>query len=147
MVYAGTSTGVRYTGLLLMGIYSCSMPVSLAMISSNVGGFTKRSSVSAIYFIMYCAGNIIGPQLFFEHQAPKYQVSDYSFYSLPSKSRLFVGCSPRVAVFLLLLLFLHLVLMSNRVGFWPLLSVSLFASRPRWPCSFICAGRMRDGIS
>ncbi|EPS32161.1 hypothetical protein PDE_07121 [Penicillium oxalicum 114-2] len=73
MVYAGTSTGVRYTGLLLMGIYSCSMPVSLAMISSNVGGFTKRSSVSAIYFIMYCAGNIIGPQLFFEHQAPKYQ--------------------------------------------------------------------------
>ncbi|KAF7719350.1 Uncharacterized protein PECH_006366 [Penicillium ucsense] len=73
MVYAGTSTGVRYAGLLLMGIYSCSMPVSLAMISSNVGGFTKRSSVSAIYFIMYCAGNIIGPQLFFAHEAPKYQ--------------------------------------------------------------------------
>ncbi|KAJ5489332.1 hypothetical protein N7539_004222 [Penicillium diatomitis] len=73
MVYAGTSTGVRYAGLLLMGIYSCSMPVSLAMISSNVGGFTKRSSVSAIYFIMYCAGNIIGPQLFFAREAPKYQ--------------------------------------------------------------------------
>lgn len=50
------------------------MPVSMAIISSNVGGFTKRATVSAIYFIMYCAGNIVGPQLFFARQAPKYQV-------------------------------------------------------------------------
>ncbi|KAJ5832418.1 hypothetical protein N7474_000729 [Penicillium riverlandense] len=49
------------------------MPISMSMISSNVGGFTKRATVSAIYFIMYCAGNIIGPQLFFSWQAPKYQ--------------------------------------------------------------------------
>lgn len=57
-----------------MGLYSVGMPLSMAMVSSNVGGFTKRATVSAIYFIMYCAGNIIGPQLFFERQAPKYQV-------------------------------------------------------------------------
>lgn len=44
------------------------------MISSNVGGFTKRATVSSIVFICYCAGNIIGPQLFFEDEAPKYQV-------------------------------------------------------------------------
>jgi MFS family permease len=74
LVYAGTSTATRYAGLLLMGIYSASMPVSMAMISSNVGGFTKKTTVSAIYFIMYCTGNIIGPQLFFTREAPKYQV-------------------------------------------------------------------------
>ncbi|GES62959.1 pantothenate transporter [Aspergillus terreus] len=73
LVYATTSIASRYAGLLLMGIYSVGMPLSMAMISSNVGGFTKRATVSAIYFIMYCAGNIIGPQLFFEKQAPKYQ--------------------------------------------------------------------------
>ncbi|OKP12162.1 hypothetical protein PENSUB_2322 [Penicillium subrubescens] len=73
LVYAGTSTATRYAGLLLMGVYSASMPVSLAMISSNVGGFTKKTTVSAIYFIMYCTGNIVGPQLFFAREAPKYQ--------------------------------------------------------------------------
>ncbi|KAJ6123896.1 hypothetical protein N7471_011213 [Penicillium samsonianum] len=73
LVYATGSVGSRYAGLLLMGIYSAAMPISMAMISSNVGGFTKKATVSAIYFIMYCTGNIIGPQLFFEREAPKYQ--------------------------------------------------------------------------
>jgi MFS family permease len=79
LVYAGKSIATRYAGLLLMGIYSASMPVSMAMISSNVGGFTKRTTVSAIYFIMYCTGNIMGPQLFFTREAPKYQVSSSVF--------------------------------------------------------------------
>lgn len=57
-----------------MSLYSVSLPLSLAMISANIGGITKRATVSAIYFIMYCVGNIIGPQLFFESQAPRYQV-------------------------------------------------------------------------
>jgi MFS family permease len=74
LVYATSSVASRYAGLLLMGIYSVAMPISMAMISSNVGGFTKKATVSAIYFIMYCTGNIIGPQLFFEKEAPKYQV-------------------------------------------------------------------------
>ncbi|KAJ5630798.1 uncharacterized protein N7484_010898 [Penicillium longicatenatum] len=73
LVYAGGNIASRYAGLLLMGIYSAAMPVSMAMISSNVGGFTKRATVSAIYFIMYCAGNIVGPQLFFARQAPRYE--------------------------------------------------------------------------
>ncbi|GLA86598.1 hypothetical protein AtubIFM56815_010867 [Aspergillus tubingensis] len=63
----------RYIGLILMSLYSVSLPLSMAMISANIGGITKRATVSAIYFIMYCVGNIIGPQLFFESQAPRYQ--------------------------------------------------------------------------
>ncbi|KAJ5086460.1 hypothetical protein NUU61_007767, partial [Penicillium alfredii] len=72
LVYATSSIASRYAGLLLMGVYSSARPVSMAMISSNVGGFTKRATVNAIYF-MYCAGNIIGPQLFFEREEPGYQ--------------------------------------------------------------------------
>ncbi|EAW15681.1 putative MFS allantoate transporter [Aspergillus fischeri NRRL 181] len=73
LVYATESIAARYAGLLLMGVYSVSMPLSLAMVASNIGGFSKRATVSAIYFVMYCAGNIVGPQLFFESEAPRYQ--------------------------------------------------------------------------
>ncbi|PKX95933.1 putative MFS allantoate transporter [Aspergillus novofumigatus IBT 16806] len=73
LVYATESIATRYAGLLLMGVYSVSMPLSLAMVASNIGGFSKRATVSAIYFVMYCAGNIVGPQLFFESEAPRYQ--------------------------------------------------------------------------
>ncbi|KAH2438240.1 hypothetical protein KXW35_006393 [Aspergillus fumigatus] len=73
LVYATESIAARYAGLLLMGVYSVSMPLSLAMVASNIGGFSKRATVSAIYFVMYCTGNIVGPQLFYESEAPKYQ--------------------------------------------------------------------------
>ena len=48
--------------------------LALGKISSNVGGFTKRATVSAINFVMYCVRNIIGPQRFFAREAPRYQV-------------------------------------------------------------------------
>ncbi|KAJ5098930.1 hypothetical protein N7532_005931, partial [Penicillium argentinense] len=73
LVYVCKSTGARYAGLILMGVYSAAMPIAIAIISSNVGGFTKKATVSAVFFILYCVGNIIGPQLFFESEAPKYQ--------------------------------------------------------------------------
>ncbi|KAL2785343.1 major facilitator superfamily domain-containing protein [Aspergillus keveii] len=73
LVYATSATASRYIGLILMAAYSASLPIIMAMISSNIGGFTKRSMVNAIFFVMYCVGNIIGPQLFFEHEAPRYQ--------------------------------------------------------------------------
>ena len=40
----------------------CSM--SLTMVSSNVAGYTKKTTVAALYLIAYCVGNIIGPQIF-----------------------------------------------------------------------------------
>lgn len=32
----------------------------LSLISSNVAGYTKKTTVAAIYLISYCVGNIIG---------------------------------------------------------------------------------------
>lgn len=54
------------------------MPLSFSLISANTGGFTKRATVSAMILIAYCVGNIIGPFLFFEREAPHYKVSQCS---------------------------------------------------------------------
>lgn len=37
--------------------------VILSLISSNVAGYTKKTTVGALYLIGYCAGNIIGKWL------------------------------------------------------------------------------------
>ncbi|MCJ1429578.1 hypothetical protein MMC29_007493 [Sticta canariensis] len=44
----------------------------ISLISTNVAGYTKKTTVAAIYFISYCAGNIIGPQTFRPKDAPRY---------------------------------------------------------------------------
>ncbi|KAJ5207275.1 Major facilitator superfamily domain general substrate transporter [Penicillium cf. griseofulvum] len=44
----------------------------LSLISSNVAGYTKKTTVAALYLIGYCAGNIIGPQTFRPQDAPRY---------------------------------------------------------------------------
>ncbi|EAU29865.1 predicted protein [Aspergillus terreus NIH2624] len=44
----------------------------LSMVSSNVAGYTKKTTVAALYLIGYCAGNIIGPQVFRPKDAPRY---------------------------------------------------------------------------
>ena len=44
----------------------------LSLISSNVAGYTKKTTVAAMFLIGYCAGNIIGPQTFKASDAPRY---------------------------------------------------------------------------
>lgn len=44
----------------------------LSLISTNVAGWTKKTTVAAMYLTGYCVGNIIGPQVFREKDAPKY---------------------------------------------------------------------------
>ncbi|SMY25355.1 unnamed protein product [Zymoseptoria tritici ST99CH_1A5] len=44
----------------------------LSLISSNVAGYTKKTTVAAMYLIAYCVGNIIGPQTFRPQDAPRY---------------------------------------------------------------------------
>ncbi|PGH05603.1 hypothetical protein AJ79_06770 [Helicocarpus griseus UAMH5409] len=39
---------------------------------ANTSGHSKKITLSAIYFTAYCVGNIIGPQLFRESDAPTY---------------------------------------------------------------------------
>lgn len=43
------------------------------MPAGNVGGYTKRVTSTALVFLAYCAGNIIGPHAFLSAEAPVYQ--------------------------------------------------------------------------
>ncbi|KAM0549175.1 hypothetical protein ACHAPJ_009484 [Fusarium lateritium] len=62
----------RVMGSGLSIAFTANFPIAMAMVSSNFGGFTKKTTVSAMIFIVYCAGNIIGPHLFFPTEAPGY---------------------------------------------------------------------------
>ncbi|KJZ75222.1 hypothetical protein HIM_05416 [Hirsutella minnesotensis 3608] len=62
----------RYAGYCIAMAFSANFPLILSMLSGNFGGFTKKVTVNAIVFMAYCAGNIVGPQLFLAREAPTY---------------------------------------------------------------------------
>lgn len=64
----------RVVGLSLAAAFGANVPLALSLISSNVAGFTKRSVTGSLMFVAYCLGNIVGPQFFFEYEAPDYPV-------------------------------------------------------------------------
>ncbi|KAJ5710611.1 hypothetical protein N7488_004767 [Penicillium malachiteum] len=79
LVYATDNKGPRLFGLFIFVAYAAGLPLTLSMVSSNVSGYTKKATVSAMMFIAYCTGNIIGPFLFFSDEAPRYQVSGFCY--------------------------------------------------------------------
>ncbi|CAI6082022.1 unnamed protein product [Clonostachys chloroleuca] len=62
----------RYSGYCLLSAYTVNFPMVLIMNTANSAGITKKTTVNAMSFVSYCVGNIIGPQLFFAHEAPSY---------------------------------------------------------------------------
>jgi ACS family allantoate permease-like MFS transporter len=67
-----TSKWARLGAIWLFSAYASCLPIIFAIVASNVAGYTKKTTVLAILFIGYCAGNIVGPQLFFADEAPEY---------------------------------------------------------------------------
>jgi ACS family allantoate permease-like MFS transporter len=53
----------------------------LSLISSNIAGFTKKATASVMFFIAYCVGQIITPQLFLSSQAPTYPTGFRAFFT------------------------------------------------------------------
>lgn len=45
---------------------------AVGLMASNVKGNTKKSVVSAVFFVFYCVGCIVGPQLWQKEDAPRY---------------------------------------------------------------------------
>ncbi|KAF7590882.1 hypothetical protein BBP40_002296 [Aspergillus hancockii] len=62
----------RLVGVWLVSVFGAGFPLSLSLVSSNFAGFTKKTTVTAVLFIGYCVGNIAGPQLFKNGEAPQY---------------------------------------------------------------------------
>lgn len=63
----------------------------LSLISTNVAGWTKKTTVAAMYLISYCVGNIIGPQIFREKDAPQYRPAEITIVVCYVVSLLDVG--------------------------------------------------------
>lgn len=83
LVYTLKVQAGRMSGLAFSAIFAINIPIALSLITSNVSGFTKRSTVSAIMFVAYCLGNICGPQFYLTREAPRYDVC-YSLYRTSS---------------------------------------------------------------
>ncbi|KAJ5671983.1 hypothetical protein N7507_001110 [Penicillium longicatenatum] len=68
-------TQAKLFGASIMGAFACILPISMSMVSSNISGSAKKTTVSAMLFLSYCIGNIISPQVFLTREEPKYPVS------------------------------------------------------------------------
>ncbi|PVI04871.1 MFS general substrate transporter [Periconia macrospinosa] len=64
--------GASLFGYFLLSTGSSALPLLLALVQTNFRGVTKKMTMTALVFIAYCAGNIAGPQLFRETEAPHY---------------------------------------------------------------------------
>jgi len=66
-------TGWKLFGVFIFGAYAAAFPLSLSLIATDVAGYTKKTIVSAVLFLAYCAGNIAGPQAFLSKESPYYR--------------------------------------------------------------------------
>ena len=55
-----SNNGGRLAGYYLTGAYPAGFVALLSLVATNVAGYTKKTTVAALYLIGYCAGNIIG---------------------------------------------------------------------------------------
>jgi ACS family allantoate permease-like MFS transporter len=63
----------RLAGYYLTQASPTTFVAILSLLSTNVAGYTKKTTVAAMLLIGYCIGNIIGPQIFRPKDAPKYR--------------------------------------------------------------------------
>jgi hypothetical protein len=67
--------GVSLFGYFLLATGPSVLPLLLSLVQSNFRGVTKKMTMTAVLFIAYCAGNIAGPQLFIQDEAPTYDTA------------------------------------------------------------------------
>ncbi|KAL1871015.1 hypothetical protein Plec18167_007323 [Paecilomyces lecythidis] len=65
----------RLGGLWLIGGYASAFPTILSLVSSNITGHTKRSTVNGMLFLGFCMGYIVGPLTFLADEAPTYKTA------------------------------------------------------------------------
>ncbi|KAI0478380.1 major facilitator superfamily transporter [Xylariaceae sp. FL0804] len=67
--------GASLFGYFLLSTGPAALPLLLSLVQSNYRGVTKKMTMTAILFLAYCAGNISGPQLFKDAEAPTYDTA------------------------------------------------------------------------
>lgn len=76
LIVCVTNPTPRLAGYYLTQASPTPFVALLSLISSNVAGYTKKTTVAALYLIAYCAGNIIGPQTFRPQDKPAYRPAE-----------------------------------------------------------------------
>lgn len=71
----GNNSG-RLAGYYLTQASPTPFVALLSLIATNVAGYTKKTTIAALYLIAYCVGNIIGPQTFRPKDAPRYEPAE-----------------------------------------------------------------------
>lgn len=79
---ATSPLGVLF-GYYICGGYVASLVVAMQMPATNLGGYTKRMTATAVVFAAYCCGNVIGPHAFLDAEQPIY----------PTGCTLIIACS------------------------------------------------------
>ncbi|KAK7031408.1 MFS general substrate transporter [Favolaschia claudopus] len=72
MVAWAKPKAARLIGFWITGASNATFVVGLSLVSGNVGGQTKKAIASAAVFLGVATGNIVGPFLFKDSEAPKY---------------------------------------------------------------------------
>lgn len=78
LIYARShipARGVHLFGYFLLSTGPAAMPLALSLAQANYRGVTKKTTVAALLFLTYCAGNIAGPQFFKTSEAPRYDTA------------------------------------------------------------------------
>ncbi|KAL1938014.1 hypothetical protein VTO73DRAFT_12025 [Trametes versicolor] len=70
----------RLVAFWFMWFQTVGFALSLVVIANNVGGFTKKTCTTAIMFIGYCAGNVIGPHFIIDSEAPRYRTGTMAMF-------------------------------------------------------------------
>ncbi|KAI0100176.1 major facilitator superfamily transporter allantoate [Nemania sp. FL0031] len=65
----------RLAGYYLYGFEPVCFLCVFSLISSNVAGWTKKTTTLAMYLISFCTGNIIGPQMYQPSDRPAYHTA------------------------------------------------------------------------
>ncbi|KAI1762030.1 MFS general substrate transporter [Hypoxylon sp. FL1150] len=73
LVIPVSNSGGRLAGYYLYQSATTGFVALLGLISTNVAGWTKKTTAAAMYLVAYCVGNIIGPQVFQSTDAPQYR--------------------------------------------------------------------------
>lgn len=66
LAFANNNNHARLAGYYLQYVYPTTTICALSCFQSNTAGHTKKITTTAIFFIGYCVGNLIGPQTFKE---------------------------------------------------------------------------------
>ncbi|KAI0836203.1 putative allantoate permease [Hypoxylon sp. FL0890] len=67
--------GVSLFGYFLLSTGPAGLPLLLSLVQSNYRGVTKKMTMTALLFVAYCTGNIVGPQLFISDEEPTYDTA------------------------------------------------------------------------